>query len=91
MSEEIKAKKKRNLSDEKIDAKIAELLEMKKENAKEARKKAREEAKKIKAKNDAVIADGFREFCKLQYGNISEEEIIEKINHLLEKKKIEKA
>ena len=90
MSEE-NAKKKRKLSDEKIDAKIAELLEMKKENAKEKRKKEREEMKKQKAKNDAIIADGFREFCKLQYGVISEEEIIEKIKHLVEKKKVEKA
>ena len=81
-------KKKRKLSDEKIDAKIAELLEMKKENAKEKRKKEREEMKKQKAKNDAIIADGFREFCKLQYGAISEEEIIEKIKHLVEKKKV---
>ena len=90
MSEE-NAKKKRKLSDEKIDAKIAELLEMKKENAKEKRKKEREEMKKQKAKNDAIIADGFREFCKLQYGAICEEEIIEKIKHLVEKKKVEKA
>lgn len=81
------AKKKRKLSDEKIDAKIAELLEMKKENAKEKRKKEREEMKKQKAKNDAIIADGFREFCKLKYGTKDDAEIIEKINHIVENAK----
>lgn len=81
------AKKKRKLSDEKIDAKIAELLEMKKENAKEKRKKEREEMKKQKAKNDAIIADGFREFCNLKYGTKDDAEIIEKIKHIVENAK----
>ena len=76
MSEEVKAKKKRNLSNDVIDKKISELLDMKAENDKIEKQKEREKIKKMKEKNNPKIANKIRGIFKKN----SDDEIIDYLN-----------
>lgn len=75
---------------EMVQAEIAELKKMERKLKAEERRKNLEKLKEERAKNDAIIADGFRTFCRLKYGDLTDAEIVEKINHIVENTKKEK-
>lgn len=75
---------------EMVQAEIAELKKVERKMKADQRRENLARLQAERAKNDSIIANGFRQFCRLKYGDLSDEEIIEKINHIVENTKKEK-